>query len=91
MIWCEPWKHDECYFCVVNIIGVNRRNHSKGIYPSFLQPAIRTVANFSDNQFHIPNSVHSLQHLKGIQKIVMVMRIFTFITPLNMDHSIIMI
>lgn len=41
MIWREPSNHhDDCYFCVVNITGINRKNRSKWSYPN-LQSAIR--------------------------------------------------
>lgn len=37
MMWREPSNHqDDCYFCVVNINGINRRNRSKWFYPNLL-------------------------------------------------------
>ena len=34
MVWREPRNHhDDCYFCLVNIIGINRNNRSKWTYP----------------------------------------------------------
>lgn len=43
MIWREPSDHhSECYFCVVNITGINRKNHSKWTYPNLLT-AVRPV------------------------------------------------
>jgi len=30
MVWREPKNHfDDCYFCIVNIIGINRNNRDK--------------------------------------------------------------
>lgn len=48
MIWREPSNHhDDCYFCVTKIIGINNKNCSKWIYPE-LKSAIRPVLNTSD-------------------------------------------
>ena len=34
MVWREPKNHfDDCYFCIVNITGINRNNHDKWSYP----------------------------------------------------------
>ena len=30
MVWREPRNHhDDCYFCLVNIVGINQKNQSK--------------------------------------------------------------
>jgi hypothetical protein len=43
MVWREPKKHfDDCYCCVVNIIGINRNNRDKWSYPD-LPSASRLV------------------------------------------------
>ncbi|CAH1105648.1 unnamed protein product [Psylliodes chrysocephalus] len=43
MIWNEPMKHhDDCYFCLVNITGINQKNRAKWEYPS-IQSAHRRV------------------------------------------------
>ncbi|CAH1107674.1 unnamed protein product [Psylliodes chrysocephalus] len=35
MIWNEPMNHhDHCYFCLVKITGINRKNRVKWEYPS---------------------------------------------------------
>lgn len=35
MIWIEPVNHhDDCYFCMVKITGINRKNRGKWEYPS---------------------------------------------------------
>lgn len=35
MMWKEPVNHhDDCYFCLVNITGINRKNRAKWEYPS---------------------------------------------------------
>lgn len=37
MVWREPINHiDDCYFCLVNITGLNRKNRSKWTYPDLL-------------------------------------------------------
>jgi hypothetical protein len=34
MVWREPKNHfDDCYFCIVNITGINRNNRDKWSYP----------------------------------------------------------
>ena len=43
MVWREPKNHhDDCYFCMVNIKGINRNNKRKWIYPD-LESARRPV------------------------------------------------
>jgi hypothetical protein len=43
MVWKKPKNHfDDCYFCIVIIIGINRNNHDKWSYPD-LPSARRTV------------------------------------------------
>jgi len=37
MVWREPINHlDDCYFCIVNITGINRNNHSMWKYPDLV-------------------------------------------------------
>ena len=37
MIWREPQNHfNDCYFCILNITGINRNNRSKWTYPDLL-------------------------------------------------------
>ena len=43
MIWREPQNHfDDCYFCAINLKGINRKNRKHLKYPS-LPSAIRPV------------------------------------------------
>ena len=43
MIWREPRNHvDDCYFCAINVAGVNRKKRKSLNYPN-LQTAIRPV------------------------------------------------
>jgi hypothetical protein len=43
MGWREPKTHfDDCYFCIVNTIGINRNNRDKWSYPD-LPSASRPV------------------------------------------------
>ena len=35
MIWHEPFNHfDDCYFCMTNLVGYNKKNRKNIIYPS---------------------------------------------------------
>lgn len=48
MVWREPTDHvTDCYFCAVNVSGINRKNRSSLIYPN-LQSARRPVAHSDD-------------------------------------------
>lgn len=48
MVWREPKNHhDDCYFCVVNITGINRKNHSKWKYHDL--PSARRPVSHSDD------------------------------------------
>ena len=43
MVWREPTNHfDDCYFCAINLVGINRKNRKSLIYPN-LASAIRPV------------------------------------------------
>lgn len=45
MVWREPRNHhDDCYFCLVNIKGINRNNRHKWTYPD-LDSARRPVVH----------------------------------------------
>ena len=45
MVWREPANHGtDCYFCVINMTGINRKNRRSLKYPD-LQSARRPVAN----------------------------------------------
>jgi len=47
MVWREPKNHcGDCYFCTVNIIGINRNNHEKWSYPDL--PSARRPVPHSD-------------------------------------------
>jgi hypothetical protein len=47
MVWREPKNHfDDCYFCIVNIIGINRNNRDKWSYPGL--PSARRPVPHSD-------------------------------------------
>lgn len=60
MVWREPKNHyDDCYFCVVNINGINRNNRSKWTYPN-LESARRPVSH--SDEIPIP-TYHQLPEL----------------------------
>ena len=45
MVWREPANHDtDCYFCVINLTGINRKSRRYLKYPD-LQSAHRPVAH----------------------------------------------
>ena len=45
MIWREPKNHtDDCYFCAINLTGINKKKHKSFIYPN-LPLALRPVAH----------------------------------------------
>lgn len=49
MIWREPKNHvDDCYFCKVNIIGINRNNRKNWAYPN-LDSAKRPLAHSKED------------------------------------------
>ncbi|QQP53101.1 Uncharacterized protein FKW44_005452 [Caligus rogercresseyi] len=48
MVWREPKNHsDDCYFCAINLIGINRKNRKTLTYPN-LDSAIRPVPHSED-------------------------------------------
>ena len=48
MVWMEPQNHhDDCYFCAINLTGINRKNKKSLKYPS-LPSAIRPVPHCDD-------------------------------------------
>lgn len=60
MVWREPTNHiDDCYFCMVNITGINRNNRSKWTYPD-LASARRPVPH--SEEIPIP-TFHQLPEL----------------------------
>jgi hypothetical protein len=47
MVWREPKNYlDDCYYCIVNIIGINRNNRDKWSYPDL--PSARRPVPHSD-------------------------------------------
>ena len=62
MVWREQKNHhDDCYFCIVNISGINRNNQSKWSYPD-LDSARRP--HLHSNEVPIP----SFSHLPELQQ-----------------------
>lgn len=48
MVWREPRNHlDDCYFCLVSIAGINRKNRNKWQYPD-LPSARRPIPHSED-------------------------------------------
>ena len=61
MVWREPKNHvDDCYFCMVNITGINRNNCSKWTYPD--PPSARRPSPHS-HEVPIP-TFHQLPELE---------------------------
>ena len=64
MVWREPKNHvDDCYFCMVNITGINRNNCSKWTYPD--PPSARRPSPHS-HEVPIP-TFHQLPELEDGQ------------------------
>jgi hypothetical protein len=60
MVWREPSNHaNDCYFCAVNIVGINRNNCHKWTYPDL--PSARRPVPHSD-EIPIPK-FHELPEL----------------------------
>lgn len=56
MMWREPLNHhDDCYFCVVNINGINKTNRSKWIYP-ISTSAVRPIRSLKDQLISLPST-----------------------------------
>jgi len=53
---------DDCYFCTVNIIGINRNNQENGLTLIYLQPGdlFRTRILYP---FHVSVNYHSSQRM----------------------------
>jgi len=55
MVWREPKNHiDDCYFCMVNISGYNKKNKSNIIYPN-LPSAIRPIPHDPELPVPVPS------------------------------------
>lgn len=66
MIWREPYNHqDDCYFCVVDINGINKNNRSKWSYPNLLS-VTRPVLFSGDAP--VPQASSSVQNDHDIEK-----------------------
>lgn len=54
MIWREPRNHhDDCYFCLTNVIGYSGKNKHKMFYPN-ISSALRPVMHDSTLQYPVP-------------------------------------
>ena len=54
MIWREPTNHaTDCYFCMTNVKGINKKNKNKITYPD-IPSAIRPVPHSDDLPIPIP-------------------------------------
>ena len=75
MIWREPANHfDDCYFCMTNIVGYNKKNRKNILYSS-IPSAIRPIPHSDENPvpvfkelLDIPISAASLLHQSLYQK-----------------------
>lgn len=74
MVWREPVNHiDDCYFCIVNVSGINRKNRHKWTYPDLPSarrpvphseeipiPIFQTLPDISKEEFELfENISHS--------------------------------
>ena len=63
MVWREPKNHhDDCYFCMVNITGINRNNRRKWKYPD-LESARRPVPH--SDEVPIPVFDHLIELIEN--------------------------
>ena len=49
MVWHEPTNHfDDCYFCMTNLVGYNKKNQKTILYPS-IPSATRPIPLYDEN------------------------------------------
>ena len=54
MIWREPTNHaTDCYFCLTNVKGMNKKNKNKIQYPN-IPSALRPVPHSDDLPIPVP-------------------------------------
>ena len=53
MIWCEPSSHDDCYFCLTNVTGINSKNSDKIKYAD-VRSVTKPVLYEPRDKFPIP-------------------------------------
>jgi hypothetical protein len=70
MIWRESKNHvDDCYFCLVQTSGYNKKTKSKIVYPS-LESAIRPVAHSDEIPVPVFNISLSLEEEEAMAEVV---------------------
>ncbi|GBL92366.1 hypothetical protein AVEN_174668-1 [Araneus ventricosus] len=82
MVWREPQNHfDDCYFCLVNINGINRNNRSKWTYPDLVSARrpdphseLEPIQRLTSYQSSVRTSIVPLITLLILMKVKVILR-----------------
>jgi hypothetical protein len=65
MIWREPTNHiDDCYFCVVDVNGINKTNRSKWRYPNVNSVTKPVLYSSNMSEPHTSSSTEKYQEIE---------------------------
>lgn len=66
-LWKDPLRKEDCYFCMNNVTGFNRKNKKNIVYadvPTVTKPIRITQSNDRDIEDEIASSISSLENLE---------------------------